>query len=125
MKENILALAGAIVGGIIGILAFGWLLHRGFYAVALPGGLAGIGAGLTRNHSVWVAVICCVLAVSAGIVAEGVNRPFIADDSFGYFIKHIFEIESTGMVMIVLGGIIGFWIPFRRFKSRPDKSYTS
>lgn len=61
----------------------------------------------------------------AGIVAEGVYRPFIADDSFGYFIKHIFEIESIGMVMIVLGGIIGFWIPFRRFKSRPDKSCTS
>src|SRR5437868_1821966 len=99
MKENLLALAGAIVGGVIGILAFGWLLNHGLCAVALPGGLAGIGAGLTRNHSVWVAVVCCALAVVAGVVAEGVYRPFNADHSFGYFIKHIFEIESVGMVM--------------------------
>ncbi|HKD37296.1 MAG TPA: hypothetical protein VKB78_10860 [Pirellulales bacterium] len=122
MKENLIAIAGAIVGGILGTLAFGFFLHRGLYAFAVPGGLAGIGAGITKNRARWVPIVCAVIALVAGVVAEGVYRPFDKDDSFGYFLKHIFEIESIGMVMIVLGTIIGYWIPSSRCEPAPKIS---
>lgn len=124
MKENLIAIAGAIVGGVLGSLAFGFFLDRGFYAFAVPGGLAGIGAGVSKNHARWVPFVYAIIALVAGVVAEGVYRPFVADDSFVYFLKHIFEIESIGMVMIVLGTIIGFWVPFRRCEPAPKKAQT-
>ena len=43
-------LIGAAVGGAVGYFAFGWLVSQGFYAVALPGVLLGIGLGLQREH---------------------------------------------------------------------------
>lgn len=124
MKDNLIAIAGAIVGGVIGTFAFGFFLDRGLYAFAVPGGLAGIGAGVVKNHARWVPVLCAAIALVAGIVAEGVYRPFVADDSFIYYLKHIYEIETIGIVMIALGTIIGFWVPFRRCEPAPKKSQT-
>ena len=56
MKQTLLTLCGAVAGGILGYFAFGWLLGQGFYALMLPGGLLGLGAGLAKNRSVLLAV---------------------------------------------------------------------
>jgi hypothetical protein len=124
MKENLIAIAGAIVGGVIGALAFGFFLDRGLYAFAVPGGLAGIGAGIMNNRARWVPVVCALIALVAGVVAEGVYRPFVKNESFAYFLKHIFEIETIGIVTIVLGTIIGFWIPSSRCEPTPKTNKT-
>ena len=42
----LLGLLGGAVGGFLGYLGFVWLLKQGFYAVALPGVLLGLFAGL-------------------------------------------------------------------------------
>ena len=44
-KNDILALAGAVIGGVLGYFGFLLLVEQGFYALALPGALAGIAAG--------------------------------------------------------------------------------
>ena len=39
IRSNLLALAGAVGGGLIGYFIFMWLAHQGFYGLILPGGL--------------------------------------------------------------------------------------
>jgi hypothetical protein len=114
MRNNVLALGGALAGGAVGYFVFFWLAAQGFYGLALPGGLLGLGAGLVRNRSLGVAVMCGVLATALGLVAEYRYAPFIADGSFGYFLAHVPDLQPVTLVMIGLGGLIGFWVPYRR-----------
>jgi hypothetical protein len=116
MKGNLLALAGAIVGGAVGFFGFGWLLGQGFYALVLPGGLLGIGAGWVVNRSISIAIICGAMATILGLIAEWHFRPFIADNSFGFYISHLTDLQPITLLMIALGSAIGFWVPFRRLQ---------
>jgi hypothetical protein len=114
MKNNLLALAGAAAGGALGYFAFFWIAQQGFYALVLPGGLLGLGAGVVLNRSIVVAIVCCLAATALGIFTEFRFRPFIKDDSFPYFISHVFDLQPITLIMIALGGFVGFWVPFRR-----------
>src|SRR3954452_2704181 len=107
MKDNLVAIAGAIVGGAIGFFLFQWLVeNQGLYGLVLPGGLLGIGASFTRNRSIFVAVSCGIAAIILGIVAEWSKFPFNADPSFGYFILHLYDLRTWTIIMISLGGIV-------------------
>jgi hypothetical protein len=114
MTKNFLALAGALVGGAIGYFAFFWIASQNFYAMVLPGGLLGLGAGVVKNRSVGVAVVCGLLALALGIYTEYRFRPFLIDDSFGYFLAHLHDLQPFTLILIGLGAAIGFWVPFRR-----------
>ncbi len=114
MKNDLIAILGALIGGAIGYFAFDFVLTQGLYALVLPGALAGLGAGVVRNHSRWVAVTCGLLATAAGLFAEYHFFPFIADGSLGYFITHIAELKPMTLLMIAVGSIIGFSVPYRR-----------
>jgi hypothetical protein len=114
MRQNALALAGACVGGLIGYAAFFWIAEQGFYALVLPGGLLGLGAGIVKNRSAAVAVVCGLLAVALGLAAEWRFAPFVADPSLGYFLAHIPQLRPVTLVLIAVGALIGFWVPFRR-----------
>src|SRR5947209_2993761 len=114
MKHNLLALCGALVGGAIGYFAFFWIAAQGFYALALPGSLLGLGAGVVKNRGVWVAVVCGLLAVALGLFIEWRFAPFRDDGRLGYFLAHVLDNEPITLVMIAVGGLIGFWVPFRR-----------
>jgi len=114
MKHNVLALAGALVGGALGYFAFFWIAEQGFYALVLPGGLLGLGAGIVKNRSVWIAVACGVLAIALGLFTEYRFAPFSDDGSLGYFLTHVLDLRPLTLLMIGVGGLIGFWVPFRR-----------
>jgi hypothetical protein len=114
MKANVLALLGALAGGVLGYFAFFWIAGQGFYALIVPGGLLGLGAGLFRNKSVVVAIVCGLLATALGVFTEYRFAPFIADDSFTYFLSHVFDLKPVTLLMIAAGGLIGFWVPFQR-----------
>jgi hypothetical protein len=114
MKNNLLALCGALIGGVLGYLTFFWIAAQGYYGLALPGGLLGLGAGVVKNRSVAVAVVCGLLATALGLFTEYRFAPFRADPSLGYFLANIQKLEPVTLIMIGVGGLIGFYVPFRR-----------
>jgi uncharacterized membrane protein len=50
-KSNLLAIGGAIIGGLAGYFIFLWLASQGFYGLIIPGGLLGIAAGFAKSRS--------------------------------------------------------------------------
>jgi hypothetical protein len=118
MKYNLLALLGAVVGGTLGYFGFFWIARQGFYAMILPGGLIGIGAGVVRNYSVWVAVVCGLLALALGLFTEFRFAPFVADETFSFFMAHVHQLSPVTLLMIAAGAFIGFWVPYRRTERR-------
>jgi len=114
MWQSLLVLCGAAAGGTLGYFTFFWVLTQGFYGLVLPGGLLGLGAGIARNRSIWLAVGCGLLAIALGLFTEWRYAPFIKDESLGYFLLHPHELKPITLLMIALGGLIGFWVPFRR-----------
>ena len=114
MKQSILVLIGAIAGGLVGYFAFLWIARQGLYALVLPGGLLGIGAGLSPNRSIVICIVCGLLALAIGSLAEWRFAPFISDGSFGYFVTHFHQLKPITLIMIAMGGFIGFWAPYSR-----------
>ncbi|MBI5757255.1 MAG: hypothetical protein HZA46_01910 [Planctomycetales bacterium] len=114
MKRTFLVLAGAVVGGVLGYFAFFWMRRRGFYGLILPGGLLGLGAGVAQNRSTRLAVVCGLLATALGLFTEWQYAPFRKDDSLSYFLLHVHELEPVTLMMVAVGGVMGFWIPYRR-----------
>jgi hypothetical protein len=113
-----LGLAGAVVGGLLGYLLFRWIPRQGFYGPFLPGALAGIGCGLLSRQRSWLlAVVCAVIGLGVGLFAEWQRAPFIADNSFMYFLTHLHRVDApVTIAMIVLGGAFGFWFGLGRKK---------
>ena len=111
---NVLTICCAGVGAFLGYLGFGLLSNQGFYAMVLPGGFAGLAAGIPRSRSPIVPVLCGVLAIIAGLLTEYRFAPFLADGSLDYFLAHALDLRPVTLLLIALGGFLGFWIPFRR-----------
>lgn len=114
MKQAVFVLGGAVLGGLVGHFAFGWLVHQGFYGLVLPGGLLGLGAGLSPCRSRWPSAVCGVLALVFGLVTEWRFFPFNADPGLGYFLSHVHQLKPITLLMLAAGTAIGFWVPFRR-----------
>jgi hypothetical protein len=120
IQSNGLALLGAAVGGALGYFLFFWLAGHGFYGMIIPGGLLGIGAGVFKSRSIVIAIICGVAALALGLFTEWRFAPFVADESLGYFLAHVYQLTAITLIMIALGAAIGFWAPFRHwFSNRP------
>ena len=113
IKQPLILLIGAVVGGFIGYHGFDWVFRHGFYAMVLPGGLLGIGAGFARNRSVLLALLCGIAAMTLGLYKEWSRWPFVVDGSFSYFVQHAYDLNPVTILMIAAGGFLGFWMPFR------------
>ena len=118
--QVVLVFAGAVGGGLIGYVAFFWIAQQGFYGIALPGGLLGLGAGCVACRWRWPAVVCGVLALALSLFTEWKFAPFLKDDSLSYFLWHLHEKATVKLLMIAAGTFIGFWVPFRRVE--PDRA---
>jgi hypothetical protein len=110
----LLTLCGALIGGTLGYLAFFWIVDQGFYALVQPGGLLGLGASIGRPRALWPAVLCGLLATALGVVTEWRYSPWKIDHSLTFFLLHVHKLEPITLVMIALGGAMGFWVPFQR-----------
>jgi hypothetical protein len=89
--------------------------------LVLPGGLLGIGAGWTRNKSLGLAIACGIAALALGIFSEWASAPWQKDESLGYFLKHLLDLSPVTLIMIAVGGAVGFWIPFRQIPVSRDQ----
>ena len=114
MKNNLLVLAGAVAGGVLGFFVVRWLAQQGLYAIIAPGALVGLGAGMFKCRSLAIAVACGVLALIAGLLTEWRIFPFIGGTSFAYFLLHLTDLRPITLIMLAVGAFIGFWLPFRR-----------
>ena len=122
LKRNSLALLGAGIGGFLGYMGFFWLAHQGLYGLILPGGLLGMGAGIANTRSKYISVVCGLLALALGFFTEWRFAPFAADDSLGYFVSHVHELRPITLLMIAAGALLGFWIPFNRYRDAARES---
>lgn len=112
LKDNLLALGGAALGGAVGYFAFMWAAHQGFYCLVLPGGLLGLGAGISKKHSNVIAFVCGFLGLALGLFSEWRRAPFIADESLGYFLSHVHQLTPVTLIMIVAGTVLAGWVPY-------------
>ena len=103
-------LVGAALGGVAGYFLRGWILRQGMDAGILPGALLGLGCGVfVQRRNVLLAVVCGLSALALGIFAEWKYWPFVVDESFSFFIRHLFDKTPFKLVMLGLGGLAGFW----------------
>ena len=125
--KNLLAgLAGALAGGAVGCVAFIWIARQGFYALMLPGAMAGLGASLlVRDRSILRGVLCGLFAVGLGLFAECRFAPFIKDNSLAYFLAHIADLRPITLIMITVGGVFGYWLALGREREVKPGSSTN
>lgn len=103
-------LGGAILGGILGYFAFRWLARHGYYGLAIPGALLGLGASLAaRAKSLPLGIACGIAALALGILAEWLAFPFVKDKSFTFFLTHLHHLSSPTLLMLALGTALAFW----------------
>ena len=107
MKRSVLMLVGAVAGGLLGYVGFLWIARQGFYALVLPGGLLGLGASLFAKRSTALCIVCGLLALALGVLAEWQFAPFIKDGSLGYFVTHLHQLKPITVIMIAAGAFIG------------------
>ncbi len=106
----LLGIGGAVVGGFVGYWLFFVIAKQGFYALALPGVLIGLGCGaLSGRKSNCLGIVCGILGLAAGILTEWRSAPFIADKSLSYFLTHLGELTGVRQVLIFLGAVCAFY----------------
>jgi len=110
--SNLLGLAGAAVGGVVGYFIFGWLVGQGWYGLMIPGAFLGFGCSLLARHrSIARGIFCGIAALGLGLFAECRFRPFVADDSFQYFLAHVKDLSPVPtFLMLAIGTLIAFWV---------------
>jgi hypothetical protein len=118
MKQLLISLGGAAIGGTLGYFGFHWLVSQGFYGLILPGGLLGFGASFGKSRTIWVPVACSIAALALGLFAEWHAFPFVKDESIGYFLRHVTDLKPVTLLMLAAGTALAFWIPYRHVEER-------
>jgi hypothetical protein len=109
--SNVLGLAGAAIGAVAGIVIVYWISRSGFYGMMIPGALLGLGCSMLAQHrSLARGIVCGVAAVLLGLFTEWYCFPFLADDSLKYFVAHLGDLKPLTLLMIGVGGLLGFWM---------------
>ncbi len=101
---------GAAIGGAAGFYAFKWLLTQGYYGLALPAILLAIGFAIgARKSMISGGVFCAVAGLMLMIFSEWSTSPFVKDESLGYFLKNLTDLQSVTKIFIAVGTVVAFW----------------
>ena len=115
MNQNtLISILGAVGGAALGYGVFTWLASSGAYGFAIPGLAVGLGASLRFGIAGWVSVFSGLLGLGIGVFATWKHLPFLADPSFGYFLGHLHQLPGTQQLLLAVGALAAFWLPFRR-----------
>ena len=123
IEKVVLAVACGLGGGIAGHFLFIWMARQGFYALLLPGALVGIAAGMVwKERSVPLMVVCGLMGLGFGIFSEWRLRPFNADGTFAYFMRHLWDLLPLTKLMLVLSAVCGAYFARGRALPQPPVS---
>lgn len=111
-------LLGLLVGAAAGFFLFQWLVSQGFYGLAIIGAVIGWACSYaSRVHSLVLAIACGISAAVLSVFAEWKSFPFVADDSFGYFVTHLYQLKGLTLIFIVLSTVFAAWFGLGRPKA--------
>jgi hypothetical protein len=116
MSRALLVVAGGLVGGVAGWFLLHFLLQFGLYGIMIPGVMVGLGAGYFRSRFLWPAMLCGLLALLLGFAAEWWYFPWAKDKSLLFYLQHIHELSPITLLLIGLGGVLGFWSPYSQYR---------
>jgi hypothetical protein len=105
-------LVGACLGGVAGYYAFSWITRQGFFALVVPGALAGLGSGFCSvNHSRVRGILAGLIALVAGVVSywHDFSPPFDTDGSLRDLVMHLHQLPPITLIMLAVGTFLGFW----------------
>lgn len=109
--SNVLALVGAIIGGVLGFYTVDWLRGQQLYGLIIPGAFLGVGCSLLAQHPSTIrGIVCGLAALGLGLYTEWNFWPFVADESLSYFLKNVSNLKPVTLLMIGIGAIIAFWV---------------
>jgi len=113
--DILLGLVGGIVGAVLGHFLVFVIARQGFYAIALPGALLGLGCGtLSGRKSVALGIICGVLGLAVCIYTQWRLAPFIRDESFSFYLTHLLDVNRVAQILILVGAALAFWFGMGR-----------
>jgi len=117
-SQTVVIFRGAIgmaLGAAIGYGLYRLMLQYGFYALAIPGAIMGLGCGFTsRVYSPRLGLISGLAAIPLTLVSEWWHFPFMADDSLSYFLGHLTELKAGTWILGVLGVLLAAWFGLGR-----------
>lgn len=103
-------IVGAAIGGTIGYFVFQWLLTQGFYGVALPAALLGVGFSIGARRTLFLGgVFCAITGGMLMVFSEWNTRPFVKDESLLYFLQNLTELNSVTHIYMAIGAAMAFW----------------
>jgi len=106
---------GLVVGGVAGYFLFQWLVGQGFYGLAILGAVMGWACSYaSRIYSPLLAVAGGISAAILSVFAEWKAYPFIADDSFSYFVSHLYQLKVLTLIFIALSTVFAAWFGLGR-----------
>ena len=104
-----LAVIAAALGGSLGYFIFFWMTRQGFYTLIIPPALLGLAGGLViQRRSQLFGVVCGVAGLGLALLIEWQFAPFIADESFVFFLRHIHERKPLTLAMLAIGTAISY-----------------
>jgi hypothetical protein len=108
--ETIRSIVGAAAGGILGYALFFWVAHHGFYAVALPGIMLGLGCSvLSRGRSVLRGAASAVAAFPLCVFTDWRYYNPTNQNSLGYWFSHLLQHGPITLVLLAVGTVAAYW----------------
>jgi len=115
INAHVRGVLGLVVGGVAGFFLFQWLVGQGFYGLAILGAVMGWACSYaSRIYSPVLAVACGIGAATLSVFAEWKAFPFLADDSFSYFVSHLYQLKGLTLIFIALSTVFATWFGLGR-----------
>ena len=109
LVSNLLGLAGAVVGGVVGFYTYKWLANQGIYGKMIPGALLGLGCGLfARHRSIPRGVACGIAALALSLAVEW--SYFHSATTVTEFLTQVKDLGTVDLLMIGGATFIAFWL---------------
>lgn len=101
---------GAVLGAVVGFVAFYFLYKYGLYALILPGAIAGtLAAKLSGRGSNALGIICVVVAIVATILSEWTVAPMRDDNGLLFFVMHLHQVRTIAWILGGAGIVFAFF----------------